>query len=104
MRDLAEAVRGCVEEALCAAPLAGPEELFRQEVLLAGQNVLGMMQKGIDTDVVELRRLYARTDLDAPTDERPLSPEDRKSLRGLCLSYVKLSRHPLSPFAKVNPL
>jgi hypothetical protein len=102
MSDLAAAVQGCIEEALCAAPLAGPEELFRQEVQLAAENVLGVMQRGLDADFEELQRLYAGAEGDAPTDERPLPPSDRYRLRALCERYARLSRHPLSPFAETE--
>lgn len=39
--ELAESLGGCVEEALCAAPLAGPEDDFRTEVLQAARSVKG---------------------------------------------------------------
>jgi hypothetical protein len=92
---LAESVREFLEEALCGAPLAGPEELFRHEVWLALEVVWERSEQTIESDIAELGRLYRDEHLDVPTDQRPLSAEDRKRFRELGSRCVELSEHPL---------
>jgi hypothetical protein len=87
---LAESLRGFLEEALCAAPLAGPEELFRQQVCLALEKVWALGEQTIDNRIAEVARLYRDAHLDVPTDQRPLPADDREWLRALCLRYVEL--------------
>jgi hypothetical protein len=99
-RSLAEAIRAAVEEALAAAPIAGPEDLFRHEVLSAVAGAVQAQSQNIGVAVEELARLYAGAGPDAPTAERPLGPDDRRRLRDLCARYDELRRHPFSPHAK----
>jgi hypothetical protein len=96
--DLAERVREALEEALCTAPLAGPEEEFRREVLAAVARALEMHRQDVHVEVDELARLYARAGLEGPTEQHPLPPADRVRLRGLYARYCKLRHHPLLPF------
>jgi hypothetical protein len=104
MEVLAQAVSECLEEALCTAPIAGPEELFRQEVVLAVEKARALQERGDDVDFTALAHLYAATDLDVPTDLRPLAAGDRAALRDLCARYLELRREPLLPFnEKLNP-
>jgi hypothetical protein len=102
-RDLAQSFGRTVEEALCVAPIAGPEEDFRQEVLVAAQQVLESHGQPIDAEVVELARLYADPALDVPTDRCPLSDQDREALRSACARFLALARHPLLPFKETLP-
>ena len=97
LEDMAEAARDIVERALCAAPVAGPEDVFREEVRQAAATVLERQGETIGVEVEELARLYARADLDVPTDRLPLAAADRAALRELIARYVELSRHPLLP-------
>ncbi len=101
--DLAHALGGAVEEALCAAAIAGPEDVFRGEVLLAAETVFELHELQIDADVVELARLYADPALDVPTDTRPLPAADRDRLRSACARYLELAGHPLLPFKEKLP-
>lgn len=99
-RALAESVRAAVEEALAAAPIAGPEELFRHEVLSAVAEAVQAQAQNIGVAVEELAGLYAGAGPDAPTEERPLGADDRRRLRDLCARYDELRRHPFSPHAQ----
>jgi hypothetical protein len=94
----AEAASRFLEETLCTSPVAGPEEVFRREVLDAASAALLLCQAENDPDFAELADLYARTDLDVPDDLHPLSAEDRHALRTLCTRYLELRRNPLMPF------
>src|SRR5258708_35062051 len=82
-RDLAESMRETVEEALVTAPLAGPEETFRQEILLAAQSGVELHEMSMEEDVAAVVRLYAGAALDVPTDRLPLGEPDRIALRKL---------------------
>src|SRR5262249_40596167 len=44
LEDLAEAVSRCLEEALTAAPVAGPESQFRGEILAAAEKAWELQQ------------------------------------------------------------
>jgi hypothetical protein len=101
---LAEDIGRCLEEFLAAAPVAGPEGVFRGEVLEEVAKIRELQQSEIDADFAELASLYAGTELDVQTDLRPLPAGDRETLRGLCARYLELRRHPLMPFNdKLNP-
>ncbi len=101
--DLAQAVRDLLEEALCAAPLAGPEEAFRQEILQVAETIVELQEKEIDSAYTELAHLYADTGLESPSDQRPLSVRDRTALGTLCLRFLELREHPLLPFQEPAP-
>jgi hypothetical protein len=103
MADLTAAIRSVLEEALCTAPIAGPEENFQHDIRLAARTVLDHRDQGIETDLAELAHLYAEAALDAPTDQRPLSAEDRDRFRALYDRYTRLREHPLMPFQKPDP-
>jgi hypothetical protein len=104
LANYAEAVSEFLEEILCAAPIAGPEDQFRQEILQATTKAIEMQQAGNDFEFAELAHLYGATDLDVQTDRRPLSAEDRETLRGLCASYLNLGRDLLMPVqVKMDP-
>jgi hypothetical protein len=100
--DLAGPIQEALEEALCAAPLAGPEEAFRQGVREAAERALELEETGLHIDVDELARLYAVGDA-GPTEQRPLPPADRAELRALYDRYCKLREHPLLPFKEPPP-
>jgi hypothetical protein len=105
MEDLGEALGRCLEDALASAPIAGPEAMFRNAVLEAVENLRNLLlQERFDADFAELARLYAGTELDVQTDQRPLSVEDREALRKMSARYVELSHDVLLPFKeKLNP-
>src|SRR5262249_30407870 len=90
LQELAEDRQETVQEALCAPPIAGREEVFRQAVRPPAQGVSELPRQSIAADVAELARLYADTHLDAPTDQRPLPAQDRARLRELCARYLEL--------------
>jgi hypothetical protein len=98
--DLASSIQVTIEEALCAAPLAGPEGLFRQEVLRIAENVFQGQDRSLPDDIEELARLYAGKDLDGPSDQLPFSVEERIAFRFLHERYLKLRDHPLLPGPK----
>ncbi|HZY87767.1 MAG TPA: hypothetical protein VFE78_23220, partial [Gemmataceae bacterium] len=97
---LAWAIQEAVEEALCAAPLAGPAETFRQEVRQAAATALRLQEQNIMVEVEELTRLYGSASATGPTDERPLPLEDRARLRALLVRYRELRDHPLMLYKK----
>jgi hypothetical protein len=97
LTDYAAAIGSCLEEILCAAPLAGPEDAFRHEVLTAATRALELPQEDNDAHFAELAGLYGTADLDTTSDRRPLSARDRMLLRELSGRYLELRRHPLMP-------
>jgi hypothetical protein len=101
MHNMAESVCHTLEEALCAAAIAGPEATFRREIAGVAEKVLELFESPIDMDVAELARLYARPALDHPTDLLPLDTRDRTALHFLYSRYVELGEHPLMPVQEV---
>jgi hypothetical protein len=97
-RDLAASFRDTLEEALARAPIAGPEDAFRQEVLRAAATVFDLQELEIDPDLTDMLRLYAGQALEHPTDRLPLPVRDRAALRALCARYLELRDHPLLPY------
>jgi hypothetical protein len=104
MDNLGSIIRGVLEEALAGAPLAGPEEDFRREVLLTVRGVLESFQRDVHLDVENVVRRYAWTESPNPTEKHPLPAEDRADLRTLYADYRKLRQHPLLPFKDPDPL
>lgn len=98
--DLAISIQETIEEALCAEPIAGPDELFRQEVLRIAESIFQGEERSLPEDVAELGRLYAGKDLDGPTDLLPFSLADRTAFRSLHERYQELRDHPLLPGQK----
>jgi hypothetical protein len=103
LRDLAAAIVATIEEALCRAPIAGPRDLFRQEVLKAAVAVCELQDQDIEADLIDVARLYAGQALEQVTNERPLSARDRAALRALAVEYLELRNHPLLPFKGPAP-
>ncbi len=104
VHDLGHRVQEVLEQALAAAPLAGPEEDFRKEVLAAAEGVLDSMQRDVHIDVEKVVQRYAKTESSLPTEKHPLPSEDRATLRTLYVHYRKLREHPLLPFKETKPL
>jgi hypothetical protein len=91
--DLLDAFRSTLEEALCAAPIAGPEKIFRQEVTATVERVVEVCSTRLD-DYIQVPSLYAGKESDAPTDQLPLGTQDREVLRDLFARYLELREHP----------
>src|SRR5262249_49758518 len=90
-RDLAESIRLVLEKALCVAPIAGPEEIFRQEVCKLAEELFALQEKyNLAEDLADLVRLYANALHDPPTDVLPLSGGDRELLCKLYERYDEL--------------
>lgn len=104
MDNLGHVIRGVLEEALAGAPLAGPEEDFRREVLITVKGVLESFQQDVHLDVENVVRRYARMESPDPTEKHPLPAEDRADLRTLYADFRKLCQHPLLPFKDPDPL
>jgi hypothetical protein len=91
LNDLANAISSILGAALDRGPIAGPRDLFRQEVLKAAVAVCELQEQGIELEVVNWARLYVGKTLEPPTDRLPLSTRDRAALGDLCEDYVELS-------------
>jgi hypothetical protein len=102
--DLARLVRDVLERALDDAPLAGPEEGFRREVLAAAERAIELPQRSVYLEVEELIRHYCKAESPAPDERHPLPARDRADLRTLYAHYRKLREHPLLPFKEPAPL
>ncbi len=96
--DLAAALQSAVSEALCTATIAGPEERFRNELLLACSKAVELRGRDLETALSDLARLYHGAELDHRTDSRPLEPGDRQQLRDFYARYLELQEHPLMPY------
>lgn len=97
-------VREVLEEALVAAPLAGPEKVFRGEILEMVDRVAKELRGKFHIEIEELARHYARAESPDTTEKNPLPLEDRTRLRSLYGQYRKWREHPLTPFKSADPL
>ena len=89
-----QAVEETIQTATCAAPIAGPEDLFRRGVLSAAMNVLELHTQTMGVELPELVRTYSDVLFDAADERHPLSAEERSRLLALWRRYEDLSRHP----------
>lgn len=102
--DVAEAVHGAIEEMLWAAPIAGPETLFKEQIAAGVAHAFDPRNLGPQITIgaePELIRLYAGREHDGPTDSHPLSANDRASLLILWERYGELRAHPSMPYHDV---
>lgn len=97
-------LREVLEEALVAAPLAGPEEVFRGEILALVDRAAESWRSKIYIEVEELVCYYAHAQSPNTTEKYPLPLVDRAQLRSLYGHYRKWREHPLSPFQSADPL
>jgi hypothetical protein len=102
--NLSLLIRATLEQALADAPLAGPEEAFRGEILSTVDRAANAMQGNIYIEIEELVRQYARADSFSATEMNPLPAEDRSVLRYLYGQYRKLREHPMLPFKEKKAL
>ncbi len=86
------AVGQALEEALCATPLAGPENAFKEEICDAVATTFESCPSEQNMDIEELARLYAGAVSTEPDEQRPLTTAQRTSLRGLYGRYCELRR------------
>lgn len=100
IKDLAKSVEQVIEQAVCAAPAAGPEDRFLTEVREALVSALDEA-KHLDSDRLEqTSALYADHLDEDPSDLRPLPPEDRRLLILSHRRYIALRENPLLPVAE----
>ncbi len=104
LADVAVSVQAAIEEAHCAAPIAGPEELFRQEVIRGVAAALDFQDLILEDAAGAVVRFYAGKGLDAPSDWLPLPEQDRAALRSAYDNYLDLRDHPLLPFKAASPV
>jgi hypothetical protein len=100
LEGLAAAVREAIEAAVCEAPVAGPEEAFRHEVLLAAVKLLELHSQALGVEMPELVRFYSDVLFEAADERHPLSTAERQGMLALWRRYEELSRHPLLNFKK----
>jgi hypothetical protein len=97
-------IREALQKALVAAPLAGPEEGFRSEILEIVDRVAKALRGKFYIELEELARHYASVESPDTTEKNPLPLGDRARLRSLYGEYRKWREHPLTPFKSVDPL
>jgi hypothetical protein len=100
--DLMRSLRATVEDALCQAPLAGPETAFREETVAILHSAFEVHELG-RLEYGEFARLYADQSLDTPTDLLPLNRTDREALRYYYARILELRAHPLMPCPDADP-
>lgn len=96
--DLSRSLREALEEALCSAPLAGPEDAFRREICAAVEEALQGQEEDKTVEIEELAHHYAKAATSTMTEEHPLGAADRVRLRALYARYRELHQHPLLTF------
>ncbi len=96
--ELAMSIREAITDALQHAPIAGPDQVFQENIRLTVESVLEQHKANVENDVEELLRLYEITSFEVTTEQRPLSWQDQKRLRELVVRYDELRVHPLLPF------
>jgi hypothetical protein len=96
-QDLADSIFDFLQEALCTAAIAGPADVFSQEIISAAAKVVEKHEKDADPQFEDIARLCDKL-LDPPTDRRPLSANDRRNFHALYQRYLELRAHPLMPY------
>ena len=76
--ELSQAIEATVEEALVAAPLAGPRDAFNDGIGDALRQCDAIFGGEQDVDLAELAHLYRISELQAPTEHLPLAADDRR--------------------------
>jgi hypothetical protein len=87
---VAEAIKEVLEEALCTAPIAGPEVVFSSEVLDLADTLYRFRESAAACEFAELVHLYAGSELEPPSDVLPLPAPDRQHLHFWYERYLKL--------------
>jgi hypothetical protein len=104
VRELAASVVATLEESLCSAVLAGPEEGFRAEMRQAAEALAARRDRSLQRDTyAEVAGLYAGHADDSPSDARPLSTAERDGLAVLYTRFRELLGHPLKPWKLPKP-
>jgi hypothetical protein len=96
VRDLAKSIQETVAELLSGAPIAGPEESFRDELRHLAEKVFQLRE--FPMNFTELAHLYAGKTLDPPTDRLPLSLSNREDLAYFHDRFLELRWHPAMPY------
>jgi hypothetical protein len=97
-RQLVEAVEEVISSFVKEGPLAGPGDAFQIQVVKACADILAKSCDWQTFDLDALLRLYAGHTLDAPTDQRPLSADDRNHVARVGAIYRKCREHPLNTY------
>jgi hypothetical protein len=98
--DLSAAVEQATEEALCAAPIAGPEAIFFRELSSAADEAIEQIDSFDPSMLAEVAHAYQGHLGEASSELRPLSSADRRDLAFYYLRYAQLREHPLLPFTE----
>jgi tetratricopeptide (TPR) repeat protein len=96
--ELSESIREVITDALQQAPIAGPDQVFKESVRTGITSLLEEHATNVENDVDELLHLYDITNFEVTTEQRPLSWQDQKRLRELVARHNELRLHPLLPF------
>lgn len=96
-RHLAEAAGETIATVLFTAPTAGPETTFRAAALEIIGRAFQQVELALDSEAVEIARLYADSTDESPTDEKPLPPPDRLLLRESLSRFARLYTRPSAP-------
>jgi hypothetical protein len=103
LASLANAVNETIEAAICDATLAGPEDVFGQEVLEAAAKVLELRARTIGVDVAELVSFYSDALFERADEQHPLSTQERARLLALWRRHEQLTRHPAFNYKQPPP-
>jgi hypothetical protein len=98
--ELSDMVREAVAEAIVAAPIAGPDHLFRDNIKQAVESLEEHFEANAEALVEEVIQLYDKTNFDVSTEQRPLKWHDQQQLREAIARYQDLHNHPLYPYRK----
>jgi hypothetical protein len=102
--NLSHLITEILEEALATAPLAGPENILRREILATVEGVADVLRSNIHIEIEGLAHQYAQAQSPDSTEKTPLPKADRLVLRYLYSQYRKLRDHPLLPFKEKKAL
>ncbi len=98
--ELSDSTREAVTEAIVNSPVAGPDQLFRDNIVQAVASLEEHFEKSAEALVEEVIQLYDKTNFDVSTEQRPLKWQDQQRLRDAITRYQDLYNHPLFPYKK----
>ncbi len=98
--EVSDSVREAVTEAILEHPIAGPVELFRENIKQAIESLEAYFEANSEALVEDVIQLYHKTNFDVSTELRPLKWHDQQQLREAITRYLELQNHPAFPYRR----
>ena len=101
--ELSDSVLGVVTAAVVEHPIAGPDQLFRDNIKQAIAELNEQFAAKGEALVEEVIELYDKTNFEISTELRPLSWHEQQQLLHTIGRYQELQSHPFFPYKEPAP-